>query len=148
MRLSRGSWVKLGIVLVIFTLFGTGVVYMRLGMKTSMGHGSMSAAVKLRPEVESLPAPEERFFNRKAETFGIRFTNGEWVTGVAKDSHALYSDWYGGGTVVVKDSRGRVRCFFGHVCGSMGCLGATDFDSLDVFDATLAQSKFDEQQWP
>src|SRR5262249_30232056 len=43
----------------------------------------------------------------------VRFAGGEWVIGVSDDSHA--SAW--GGTVVVKDSTGRVRAFFGHVCG-------------------------------
>jgi hypothetical protein len=42
-----------------------------------------------------------------------RFDNGEWVFGVCRDSHA-YRD---GGTVVIKDSTGAVRAFFGHVCG-------------------------------
>jgi hypothetical protein len=42
-----------------------------------------------------------------------RFHNGEWVFGVCRDSHS-HAD---GGTIVVKDSNGKVRAFFGHVCG-------------------------------
>ncbi len=48
------------------------------------------------------------------EVAGKRFANGEWVFGVCRDSHGFS----GGGALVVKDSTGRVRTFFGHVCGS------------------------------
>ncbi len=42
------------------------------------------------------------------------FSNGEWVVGVAHDSHSFL----GGGVLVVRDSRGATRAFRGHVCGS------------------------------
>jgi hypothetical protein len=149
MRLSRRSWVSLGIMLGVLILFGTFVGYIWLGMSNSGGLGSMTAAVKFRPDVEAMPEPERLSSNRDTGQFGVRFKNGEWVTGVAKDSHGLYSEWFGGGTVVLKDSRGRVRCFFGHVCGGLQALeGSADFDSLDVFDAKLTEQKFAEQQWP
>jgi hypothetical protein len=64
----------------------------------------------------------------------IRFPNGEWVFGRGIDSH-----WFsvGRGTLVVKDSRGRVRIFFGHVCGNNAGMDwcRTDvYKSLDQFD--------------
>ena len=37
------------------------------------------------------------------------------MIGIAQNSHGLFSR--GGGTIVVKDSRGDIRAFFGHVCG-------------------------------
>src|SRR4051794_29353182 len=45
--------------------------------------------------------------------FQHRFPNGEWVFGIEIASHQLFSN---GGTTVTKDSNGRVRVFFGHVC--------------------------------
>lgn len=118
-----------------------------VGMRTTGGMGSMKEAIRLRPVVEAMTEPEERFADHVKETVGLRFPNGEWVTRVAKDTHAWYSEWFGGGTVVLKDSRGRVRCFFGHVCGSCNLMVARDAKSLDEFDAALANF-FAEQQWP
>jgi hypothetical protein len=44
----------------------------------------------------------------------VYFPNGEWVTGVGIDSHS----WRRAkDTLVVRDSRGQVRAFVGHVCG-------------------------------
>jgi hypothetical protein len=37
------------------------------------------------------------------------------VFGKSQDSHGVWRR--GGGTLVVRDSRGRVRAFFGHMCG-------------------------------
>ncbi len=107
----------------------------------------MTEAVKLRPVVEAMPEPVESFGDRDKQTVGIRFPNGEWVTGVTKDSHGLYSEWFGGGTVVLKDSSGRVRCFFGHVCGVGNFMLAGQPASLAAFDAAIA-SHFVEQPWP
>jgi hypothetical protein len=149
MRKVRVNRVMLAVFLGLTTPIIVGVGYVWLGMKNSGGLGSMDEALKLMPTVDAMPEPERLFCNRGTGQFGVRFKNGEWVTGVAKDSHGLYSDWYGGGTVVMKDSRGRVRCFFGHVCGGLGALeGAAEFDSLDMFDAKLAEQKFAEHPWP
>ncbi len=149
MRRVRVNRIMLAVFLVLTLPIIGGVGYIWLGMKNSGGRGSMDAALKLKAKVEAMPTPDEWCYNRRAGSFGVRFTNGEWVTGVAMDSHGLYSEWFGGGTVVLKDSRGRVRCYFGHVCGGLGALeGASEFDSLDVFDAKLTEQKFAEQEWP
>jgi hypothetical protein len=69
----------------------------------------------------------------------IRFPDGEWVVGLSANSHGIWVR--GGGTVVVKDSRGQVRAFFGHVCGSgmlKGAFGSTK--SLDEFYKQLEGS--------
>ena len=63
-----------------------------------------------------------------------RFDNGEWIFGISLDSHASIR----GGTIVLKDSTGRVRAFFGHVCGpAPGFLEAALIDArslADVYD--------------
>jgi hypothetical protein len=40
----------------------------------------------------------------------VRFPNGEWVIGFARNSHGLFVG--GGGSLVLKDSRGDLRAFF------------------------------------
>ena len=75
-----------------------------------------------------------------------RFTDGTWVMGLSQDSHAQNKP--GGGTIAVKDSRGAVRAFFGHVCGPEwlgACFGRAQ--SLDGLYARL-QDKFQEYEWP
>ena len=53
----------------------------------------------------------------------LTFTNGNWVVLNTANSHA--NPW--GGTMVTRDSTGRTRVFFGHVCGGETLRG----DSLD-----------------
>jgi hypothetical protein len=63
----------------------------------------------------------------------FRFKDSEWVFGHGIDSHGFRS---GSGTLVVKDSRGRVRIFFGHVCGTNGPMWFEDYAhkmTLDEF---------------
>jgi hypothetical protein len=112
------------------------------------GSGSMAEAQRLRPVVEAMPPPSASAVYYRAGAVGVVFPSGEWVVGVVKDSHGMYSRLKGGGTVVLKDSRGRVRCFFGHVCGSgnIGQEAPGVFDSLDAHDAYLAK-QFVEQSW-
>lgn len=142
-------WIPLIAVAVLLLAIGGGVAYIALGFRYSGGVGSMAEARRLRPVVEAMPTPTTSAADYKMGAVGIVYPNGEWVTGVAKDSHALYSRLTGGGTVVLKDSRGRVRCFFGHVCGggNIGFVGSAAVDSLDALDAQLA-NQFVEQTWP
>lgn len=147
MRFTRWNWIMLGVFLGILVLIGTPIGFVWMGMSNSGGIGSMKEALRLRPMVEAMPEPEESFRDHSTQSVGIRFPNSEWVVGVTKDSHALYSEYTGGGTIVLKDSRGRVRCFFGHVCGSGNFMLANKAKSLDEFDAALANF-FAEQQWP
>lgn len=148
MRRVRVNRIMLAVFLVLTLPIIGGVGYVWLGMKNSGGRGSMDAALKLKAKVEAMPTPDEWCYNRRAGSFGVRFTNGEWVTGVAMDSHRLYSEWFGGGTVVLKDSRGRVRCFLGHVCGRWDIELKGRYESLDDIDATLAKCRYTEQPWP
>jgi hypothetical protein len=71
--------------------------------------------------------------NKDSQVQGTVLPNGEWVMGYCNDSHAKLPG-SGGGTLVVKDSRGAVRVFFGHVCGNdviESC--CHDCASLDMF---------------
>lgn len=115
------------------------------------GTRSMAEAAKLRAILEPIPDPEAGRGCDPEFSFR-RFPNGEWVMGVARDSHAPLSLYLGGGTVVLKDSRGRVRCFLGHVCGPgrlANIEGLSGLDSLDAFDARLARDPNRvEQAWP
>jgi hypothetical protein len=61
------------------------------------------------------------------EIVSKRFANGEWAFAIDRDSHAFRD----GGTVVIKDSKGRVRAFFGHVCGAVIDRILRNADSLD-----------------
>jgi hypothetical protein len=68
---------------------------------------------RLTTALESCPDPE--CAKASIEHCGtVRFPNGEWVNGVGIDSHS----WKRAkDTLVVRDSRGRIRAFVGHVCG-------------------------------
>ena len=77
-----------------------------------LGRGNEGDAQKWLDRFKGLPDPE----SAKAAYPDVdtkRFPNGEWVFGVSTDSH--HSHW--GGTLVIKDSDGRVSAWFGHVCG-------------------------------
>jgi hypothetical protein len=60
-----------------------------------------------------------------------RFSNGEWVFGVSSDSHTSSK----GGTIVLKDSSGKIHTYFGHVCGPrrLECMFQMQCDSLKSF---------------
>jgi hypothetical protein len=78
-----------------------------------MGEGSPAYAASWRDRLAPLGDPDEARARFPGEVKAARFPTGEWVFGVCEDSHGNPD----GGTVVVKDSTGRVRAFFGHVCG-------------------------------
>jgi len=60
------------------------------------------------------------------------FNNGEWVFGVSSDSHS--NPW--GGTIVLKDSNGKISSYFGHVCGSARMLFNAEAKDLNTFYTT------------
>ncbi len=116
---------------------------------TSGGSGSPEEAAQLKAVVEAIPDPESGIGCHR-EYRSKRFENGEWVLGIGRDSHAVMSKYRGGGTVVLKDSRGQVRCFFGHVCGPGGHRHYWyQARSLDEFYKQLVEyGTFTEYQWP
>lgn len=142
------KWLPLVVAALLLLAIGGFVAFVALGSYLEGGTGSMAEARRLRPVVEAMPSPTKSGTDYEAEALRIVFPNGEWVVGVAKNSHGMYSQLTGGGTVVLRDSRGRVRCFFGHVCGS-GRIGqdTPKVDSLDGLDEVLSK-KFVEQTWP
>ena len=78
----------------------------------------------------------------------LRFPNGEWAFGKSQDSHGIWRR--GGGTLVVRDSRGRVRAFFGHVCGPryMEWGLGREHPSLDAFYSRVAEGRTVEHALP
>jgi hypothetical protein len=77
-----------------------------------LGRGSVAAAARWKGIFEAISDPEV-VKTRYPFAAVKRFDDGSWIVGVGEDSHAS-SD---GGTIVVKESDGSVRAFFGHVCG-------------------------------
>jgi len=57
------------------------------------------------------------------------FPDGRWIA----CAHACSHGEAGGGTIVSRDSEGRVHVFFGHVCGHVWAMGET----LEEFHASL-----------
>jgi hypothetical protein len=77
--------------------------------------GVPSVARRLKAEMEPISDPETAV-REHPDWFALRFPNGEWVFGRGINSHDVFR--HGRGTLVVKDSRGQIRIFFGHVCGN------------------------------
>jgi hypothetical protein len=83
------------------------------------GGGVPSVARRLKAEMESIPDPETAA-RLHPDWVVTRCENREWLFGYGIDSHPGLH--IGHGTLVVKDSRGKVWIFFGHVCGENGPL--------------------------
>src|SRR5690242_4489535 len=71
--------------------------------RSAMGDGSPEYAETWKAAFEQIPDPETAQ-QRHPEVVVKRFANGEWAFGVSLDSHTHRA----GGTIVIKDSRGRV----------------------------------------
>jgi hypothetical protein len=83
---------------------------------------------------------------RDPDVVVLRFADGDWAFGKSQDSHGVWRR--GGGTAVVRDSRGRVRAFFGHVCGPRYLSFGSDLPSLDAFYEQLRKQLRTEYQFP
>jgi hypothetical protein len=129
-------WFKIRIaIFVLFVLLAAGLtlLYCLSNFDNYNNNGSLEEAVKLRTIIESINSPETGAGCDPDYDFK-KFNNGEWVAGIGRDSHALWSKNRVGGTVVLKDSRGQVRFFAGHVCGPRGQFNvAYGVASLDEF---------------
>ncbi len=128
-------------------LLGCGGAFLFVVMVfSSNNRGSPELAAEWKAELEACRDPEEAS-QRLPRAFTKRFADGEWVIGLAQDSHGAWRR--GGGIVVVKDSRGDVRAFFGHVCGEHAFARGYDASSLDKFYNRLLEGDiFAEHKFP
>lgn len=112
----------------------------------SSNEGSPALAVEWRDHLAQFPDPVAARAN-DPEVIVLRFENGEWVFGRTQSSHGIWRQ--GRGTMVVRDSSGRTRAFFGHVCGS-GHLAPfnPDLPDLAEFYEQLRKNKFTEHPLP
>jgi hypothetical protein len=108
--------------------------------------GSPRLAKEWKSKLEEFTSLDEAK-QKDPEIQGQVFRIGEWVFGYARDSH---NRWHsGGGTLVVKDSHGNVRVFFGHVCGSRPhILNNPNIRDLNAFYQDLPNWEFKEQDIP
>lgn len=105
---------KLKIFIVItIGIITLGIITLIVLSSLPMGKGSESFARKWTSKLKNIESVNE-FKKEYPEESYIELPSGDWAVGVSSDSHA--SPW--GGTVVIKDSSGNTRSFFGHVCGS------------------------------
>src|SRR5262245_21034291 len=94
--------------------------------------GSPELAAEWRAALLAAPGPDEAAA-ADPDVVVLRFPNGEWAFGKSQSSHGMWRR--GGGTLVIRDSRGRVRAFFGHICGQRYVEWAfgTANETLDAF---------------
>ena len=108
--------------------------------------GSPELAAEWRDELASYETPEAAMLADTAIEH-IRFDNGDWLIGRAQNSHGMWRR--GGGTMVLADSGGQTRIFFGHVCGG-GFIrrGFGEHPDLQSFYARVMESGFEEHDSP
>jgi hypothetical protein len=130
-------------VLAIFAVCMSVASFFAVWVFTAAGSskGSPALAAEWRQELSAYQTPAE---GKAADNsmFVLRFTTDEWVFGRAQSSHGIWRR--GGGTVVIKDSKGNVRTFFGHVCGSGHLPSFSKLFSLSEFYQELAREGFRE----
>jgi len=109
-----------------------------------MGAGNVKYATTWRDRFERFDDPESAQAAYSAVE-AKRFPNGEWVFGVSSDSHG--SHW--GGTIVVRDSTGKIHAYFGHVCGPRRLEHSTfgNSNSLKEFYESREWSQFKFQEY-
>jgi|SRR6516162_8273626 hypothetical protein len=145
--MTKRTIIRLFIVALICLLTSPFVIGL-LALVTSQGVGSVEEARRLRGIVEAIPTPEAGD-GCHPEYASKRLESGDWVLGISRNSHSRMSSFRGGGTVVLKDSRGAIRCFFGHVCGPAGHRSFfNDVKTLDDYYQSLQEAGFVEQAMP
>jgi len=113
-----------------------------------MGTGSPMFAKRWAARFEKWESPQEA--ERRSRRVGsLSLPDGTWFYAVCDGSHCNPN----GGTVVIRDSSGAIRCFFGHVCigdfqwlaSSAACAGTNELlRSLSDLYAGLAELQFAE----
>jgi hypothetical protein len=116
-------------------------------LEAGSSNGSPELAAEWRAALLAAPGPDEAAA-ADPDVVVLRFPNGEWAFGKSQDSHGTWRR--GGGTLVVRDSRSRVRAFFGHVCGPhyMQWGFGRDHPSLDAFYDRVVESGYVEYTFP
>jgi hypothetical protein len=144
-RPPRSSGWRICLLLFLCAASVVGFVWVCFGSHDS---GSSDEADRLRAVVESIASPEagQRI---DPDYVAQRLPSGEWVLGIGRNSHAFPARFVDG-TIVIKDSRGQVRCFFGYVCGPASLrLTFSDTESLDDLYKRLTNDyKYTEYHWP
>src|SRR5262245_10668661 len=115
---GRTLWLTFGLA-GLWTIMLCVLLGQLLAAFTINDKGSPDLAARWKAELIEYRTPDEAQ-TRNPDVIVIKFDNGEWLFGLCRSSHGAWRS--GGGTVVVKDSKGQIRAFFGHVCGD--CLGA------------------------
>jgi hypothetical protein len=117
-----------------------------LNSEPEMGRGSTEHAAKWKGIFESLSDPE--VVKTRCPFAATRhYADGSWVFGVSYDSHAGRD----GGTIILKESSGKVRAFFGHVCGPdmlQDTISRTGSLAEFYYVLSQGQSKFGEYVFP
>lgn len=136
------------IAVVSITAFGLFAAFAYYVLSTG-GEGSAAEAERMAVTLKAIDSPDATLTD-DAEFSAHRFENGEWMVALSRSSHAYKSKWLGGGTIVVKDSRGQVRSFMAHVCGEkLPYICATHSKDLDGFYKFLrSQAEFRESSIP
>ncbi len=142
-RIVLASLASAGLVVLLCCGAGYFWLYLLIGVNDA---GSASLAEEWKLVLEPLGNVEDAT-QKEPLVQGKRFADGDWVFGLCRDSHGRFKQ--GGGTLVVKDSRGKVRAFFGHVCGWLALeTMLREQKSLDEFyKYLLEQWQFQEYQW-
>lgn len=107
--------------------------------------GSPQLAAEWRQELQKYDTPAQATA-ANPEIHHIKFKNGDWFIGLCRNSHGLYRR--GGGTMVTRDSNGRTRAFFGHVCGAGFLQTFQTYEDLVAFEHWIDESKFTEHMLP
>jgi hypothetical protein len=131
---SRKTFIRCGVIalVVILLLIAAGYAFVIIVMGVN-DSGSPRLAEEWARDLDRFASPNAAL-KSNPQVGSKTYPDGEWVFGLSQNSHGPW--WLGGGTVVVKDSRGGLHAFFdGHVCGP-GFLGHDilgDTKTLDEF---------------
>ncbi|MCR9118684.1 MAG: hypothetical protein NXI22_17240 [bacterium] len=103
--------------------------------------GSPELAARWRDEMRMWDSPDDA--TNESTVMLYQFANEDWAIVKAKNCHG--GRWSGGGTVVIKDSKGRLSVLNnGHVCGDGNLLIEANHANLDSFYAALTEADFRE----
>ena len=146
-RMSPKKKIVLAGLLAFFLVASVPVGFFIFFVAASSGHdqGSPKLAALWRDTLDKYNTPDEaakHVHNLQVASFD----NGQWAFGLAQNSHGAWLR--GNGTIVVKDSQGNTRAFFGHVCGpSWLKRSLSNNTDLDAFYAKLKDRDFVEHDF-